>query len=99
MGPQGDYERDLDAKGIQGAYGVNLWDNKDWLETLPKPDPNFDVAHCFRDKLGDALAPQELTPAVSASAAALFDTAVAAAELTALYSAYQSSQESKQYGS
>jgi len=93
-----DSERAGEESCILGTYGVNTWEDPQWRESVPKPDPDFEVATCFRKQgprnFSNANLETMALPASDAEDAhpafiSLLDSEIASRNLNELYEAYR----------
>lgn len=96
--PTAEHEHEFsEQSGLPGPYGEDLWGDAQWVEGVPRPDHNFDIAAHLRRQLGAMVLPPEHAQGAEAALRGLFEPNAASQQLAALYEAFRASQASK-YG-
>lgn len=88
-------ETPSDMNAVSGGYAENLWSRAEWVEALPRPDPQARVGAFLQPHVGRLLLPAEAAAQAQPSLESLFDRDVARRELEALYQAYHAHQQAK----
>ena len=85
-----------EGREISGQHGVNLWDDEQWRQSLPRPDQSFSTLEHFAKLVPDLMLPPDQAQSVQQLLQKLFDVHACASDLKELYLAYERSQTAKQ---
>jgi len=75
---------------IPGDYAANVWDNAEWREKLPKPDPTFPLQRTLRENLilAQLQLPRDAVQAAESGLASAVDEGAISQDLFGIYQAY-----------